>query len=530
MSQPALTTSDLVAELTQAIGADSVITDDETRELFAHDVYRQGETLLAVLRPDSVEDLQTALKAAHKAGCPVIARGGGMSYTDAYLATEAGSLVVDVQALDRVIEINAEDMYVTVEAGCTWKKLADALATVGLRTPYWGPLSGMRATVGGALSQGSIFLGSGQHGSAADNVQSLDVLTSNGDMITTGSAVNQHAAPFYRNYGPDLTGLFTGDCGALGIKVRATLPLKQRLPEARYASFKYPTSDALLTTMADIARADLISECFAFDPGLQNQRLKRSSLVEDVKSLGRVMKSSRSALDGIKQSVKIAASGRRFLDKSDFSMHVSLDGRNAADADDKLRLVREIASRQGEEVENTIPKVMRADPFANVNSMLGPSGERWAPVHGIFPLSKGPEVFRAMETVLTEFSSELEEFNIDTGTLMCTVGSSATLVEPCLYWPDSQPLFQQKTLDAAYLKKLNNFDAKPAAREVIERLRHRITAVMHALGATHFQIGKHYPYDQDADPGAKALLTAIKQHVDENGRMNPGSLGLAKKP
>lgn len=526
MVRAAVETKSVLEAFKNALGSDEVQTDPELLNLYAHDVYESGAPLLAVIKPASVESLSCALKVAHNASCPVVARGGGMSYSNAYLARDNGSVVVDMQTLDQILEINTEDMYVTVETGCSWSKLADTLAEKGVRTPYWGPLSGMRATVGGALSQGSVFLGSGQHGSAADNVQSLDVLTADGTLVRTGSAVNSFAQPFYRNYGPDLTGLFTGDCGALGLKVRATLPIKRLAPETRYASFKYPTADALLTTMAEIARADVVSECFAFDPGLQNQRLKRSSILEDVKSLGRVVKSASSALAGIKESIKIATAGRRFLGATDFSMHVSLDGRSAVDADDKLRVLREIAARQGEEVENTIPKVMRADPFANVNSMLGPAGERWAPVHGIFPLSKAPTVFKAVEHTLDGMCERLAEHEIDSGVLMCTVGSSAMLVEPCLYWPDSRPLFQQAIMDPAYLAKLGTFDDAPAARELIAELRSDLADLLHRHGATHFQIGKFYPYADDADPGAKYLLQGIKKHIDPDNRLNPGALGL----
>ncbi len=518
---------DILGALRHELNEDEVRVDADTLALYGHDVYEPGAPLLAVIRPASVESLGRALAVANQVGCTIIARGGGMSYTNAYLARDAGSVVVDMQALDQILEINTEDMYVTVETGCSWKKLAEALAKKGVRTPYWGPLSGMRATVGGALSQGSVFLGSGQHGSAADNVQSLDVLDAEGRLIRTGSAVNSFATPFYRNYGPDLTGLFTGDCGALGLKVRATLPLKRLAPETRYASFKYTNAEKLLSTMAEIARADVVSECFAFDPGLQDQRLKRSSIVEDVKSLGRVVKSAGSALAGIKESVKIATAGRRFLDKTDFSMHVSLDGRSVADAEDKLRILREIATQQGAEVENTIPKVMRADPFANVNSMLGPAGERWAPVHGIFPLSKAAAVYQAIENKLDELRDRLDKHEIDTGVLMCTIGSSATLVEPCLYWPDSRPLFQKEVMDPAYLAKLGTYDDAPAARELIAELRSVLSDLMHKHGATHFQIGKFYPYADDASPGARKLLEGIKQVVDPNGKLNPGALGLA---
>ncbi|MEO0998181.1 MAG: FAD-binding oxidoreductase [Pseudomonadota bacterium] len=518
----------IVGRLQELLGADAVSTGEADLDFFSHDVYTRGAPLLAVIRPGDVEALGEAMRALHEAGIALIPRGGGMSYTNAYLAASPGAVVLDTGGLNRVVHVDTDDMYVTVECGCTWKTLAEALKAHGVRTPYWGPLSGMRATVGGALSQGSIFLGSGRHGSAADNVQSLDVLAADGSLIRTGSRVNTFAKPFYRNYGPDLTGLFTGDCGALGVKVRATLPLLRLLPESRYASFTYPSSATLLATMAEIARLRLVSECFAFDPGLQRQRLKRAGLTEDLKSLGRVVKSAGSTLGGIRESLKIAAAGRRFLDNEGFSMHVSLDAHTSSGADEALAAVREVAARDGREVENTIPKVMRADPFANVNSVLGPSGERWVPVHGIVPLSQGPAMFAELTAVFDEHEAELQRHGIETGVLMCTIGSSAVLLEPCLYWPDSRPPFQNRVLDGDYLKKLNSYDDNPAARPAVAALRSALTDTLHRNGATHFQIGKTYPYADDADPGARALLEAIKAHVDPHGCLNPGALGLAE--
>ena len=68
--------------------------------------------------------------------------------------------MIDMQELNKIIEINQQDMYVIVEAGVTWKKLNDALSPLGLQTPFWGTGSGLFATVGGSLSQNAINYGS----------------------------------------------------------------------------------------------------------------------------------------------------------------------------------------------------------------------------------------------------------------------------------------------------------------------------------------------------------------------------------
>ena len=99
-------------------------------------------------------------------GTPIVTRGGGMSYTSGYIASAPDSVLIDMASMDAIVEVNLEDRYVTVEAGCSWQKLYEHLAPLGVRTAYWGTLSGRYATVGGGLSQNSIFWGSGQSGTA----------------------------------------------------------------------------------------------------------------------------------------------------------------------------------------------------------------------------------------------------------------------------------------------------------------------------------------------------------------------------
>jgi D-lactate dehydrogenase (cytochrome) len=108
--------------------------------------------------------VQRCVALCNEAGAAIVPRGGGMSYTDGYLPVRPLSVTFDLGHLNRIVHIAAEDMYVTVEAGCTWDALNNALAPLGLRTPYWGPVSGGRATVGGALSQNSVFWGAARRG------------------------------------------------------------------------------------------------------------------------------------------------------------------------------------------------------------------------------------------------------------------------------------------------------------------------------------------------------------------------------
>ncbi|MGE0581667.1 MAG: FAD-binding oxidoreductase [Steroidobacteraceae bacterium] len=517
----------LLADLAALLGAQNVLTDEAERRFYAQDVYREGRLPLAVIRPGSSDELVAALRAIAKEGLAIVPRGGGMSYTDGYLPQREGSITVDLLRMDRIVEVNVEDGFVTVECGATWRALHDALAPMGVRTPYWGPLSGQKATIGGALSQGSMFLGSGRYGPVADSVIGLDVVLVDGTQLRLGSHANAHGVPFFRQYGPDTMGAFLSDTGALGIKTRATFRLVRPQPESRHLSFQFATAAELFAAMGAVARADVISECFAFDPGLQGMRMKRARLTDDVKTLGKVMKAAGGGLAGLKEGAKLVLAGRGFLDEKQFSMHLSLDGRDAADADAKAAIVRAAASGAGaREVENSVPKVMRAHPFADVTSMLGPGGERWVPVHGVTAFSRAAALFESCKAVFARHADEMQRLDIDHGYLIASVGLAGILIEPVLYWPEARLAFHERVLPPDYLAKLPTFPPNPAATEAVGRIRVALAETFVMQGAVSFQIGKFYPYQRGLEPGAAGLLRQIKAIVDPGGRMNPGSLGL----
>jgi FAD/FMN-containing dehydrogenase len=517
---------DLIDSLRSVVGQDYVLTNQEACEFYSHDVFRAGAQVQAVVQPGAVDELQAALSIAWEAGIPVIARGGGMSYTDAYLPGQSDSLMIDMRRMNRIVEINPEARYVVVEAGVTWSELDEALAGFGLRTPYWGPLSGLRATVGGTLSQGSMFLGSGQHGSVADSLLALEVACADGSLLRTGSWAGEHAKPFFRHHGPDLSGLFTGDSGALGFKVRASLRLVKRPAETRFLSFSFNSHTELLQAMANVAREEVASESFAFDPFLQGLRMQRASLREDVSALGNVMKAAGGGIRGLKEGAKLALAGRKFLDENSFSLHMTVDGRDAADADSRAAAVRRAVASLGREVEGSVPRVMRGTPFGEINSILGPSGQRWLPVHGILPLPDAQRAFEALEELFEQRRATNEAHGIEHGYLMSTISNHAFLIEPCLYWPDSRTLFHSAVLSRQYLDKLPEHAASPQARREVESLRVAIADRLHELGATCFQVGKVYPYSRNRDPGQWQLLKALKAELDGKSLVNPGALGL----
>ncbi|WP_206340853.1 FAD-binding oxidoreductase [Marinicauda algicola] len=162
----------LTAELARLVGEDGVVTAREAREHHSQDVWTTGGLVDLVVRPKTQEAAAAALAACARAGVPVYPRGGGMSYTAGYLGERGGGMSLDTSRLTRIVEIDETDRFVRVEAGCTWAALHEALKPKGLRTPFWGPLSGLASTIGGGVSQNNAFFGAGTHGPTGQSVLS----------------------------------------------------------------------------------------------------------------------------------------------------------------------------------------------------------------------------------------------------------------------------------------------------------------------------------------------------------------------
>ena len=503
-----------------ALGAGAVAADDATLDFYAQDVFSQGEALAVVVSPSAVDELQLTVKTLAAAGVAMVPRGGGLSYTDGYLARQKGSALIDLARMDKLVELNTVDRYVTVETGMYWSTLNDLLAPHGLRTPYWGPLSGLRSTIGGALSQCSVFLGSGEYGSVGDSVLSLEVVLADGSVLTTGSAAaGGESKPFIRYFGPDLTGLFVGDAGALGIKARATFKLIPREVDIDFVSAEFDDPTAMIEAMSEISRNDIAAECFSFDPVLLEQRKKRMSLLADAETLLKVVKQS-----GVMAGLGLVTSGRDFVGEDRYSTHVSIEGKTAGEVAAKVAAAKRIFAARGQATENSFPKALRAMPFVAPNSMLGPAGERWVPVHAIFPHSTAQAAFKTLQAFFASKQSWLDEHQIRIGYLCTTVAQQAVLIEPVFYWNDSHTAYHKRVVEADYLKKCGEPAANPSATAAVGALKAETARLMRSLGGVHFQIGKFYTYREGRNAAALALFDAIKKQLDPQNIMNPGVL------
>jgi FAD/FMN-containing dehydrogenase len=520
-------TTDLAAALASVLPKQNVVTSREERAFYSSDVYSAGHLAELVAVPDSVEQLRDVVAEATRRGRAVIARGGGLSYTGGYLPVHAQSVIIDTSRLNRIVEINREDMYVTVEVGCTWVQLYERLKAEGLRTPYFGPMSGFSSTVGGALSQGSVFLGSTQYGSTAESVLSLDVILADGSTLATGSAAGLvRPSPFFRAFGPDLTGLFLNDAGALGIKARATLQVIPFPEFTRVLSFSYESTRALFESLADVARSGLAAECFGTDPYVQSRRIHEQNLGKDLGYLKAVATGGETLLAGLGNAARMAWKGRRSLGGESHVMHVTADASTREAADAAERRLRGIGAKRGREIEATVPRAIRSMPFVYPNDLLGDRGERWVPTHCLAPHSRAVEVVEKMERFFADQDPTLRTHRIEWGYVIFAVSMRTTLIEPLFYWPEARTAYHERMIEPAYLAKLPVHPPNPEATAAVRELRLGLTTLFADLGCAHLQIGKTYPYLSTRQPVAARVLRELKSVLDPRGLVNPGALQL----
>ncbi|HZB05547.1 MAG TPA: FAD-binding oxidoreductase, partial [Thermoleophilaceae bacterium] len=242
---PKVAVSNVKAALAAAVGADVITTAPEELDAYTADTYwpalaaAAAGTPLArpeiVVRPRTEEEVAAVVATADAQRTPLVAWGGGSGTQGGALATHGG-IVVDLRSLDRILEIDDTSMTVTAQAGVNGKRLEAELNARGLMLPHY-PASVELATVGGYIAARGSGVLSTRYGKIEDLVLSLSVATPATGLISTVS-VPRHAV------GPELTQLFVGSEGTLGVITRATLQLAPLPAERRFAGVAFPSVGA----------------------------------------------------------------------------------------------------------------------------------------------------------------------------------------------------------------------------------------------------------------------------------------------
>lgn len=504
------------------VGAQHLHTDPVALQYFSRDIFFWPSARLprAVVAPGTAEEVAAVVRAAIDAGLAVVSRGGGMSYSGGYVPHVDESIVLDLRRLLRIREINPGDQYVTVEAGSTWLTLTQALEGTGLRPVFKPPYSGIHSTVGGALSQGTADEMSG--------ILALEVALANGELLRTGSSARRDdPSPFFRNFGPDLAGLFIADGGTLGVKTAATIALEP-VPRAQgYASFAFESFEAIVTAMNACCRLRLPMRMMGLDPR-KSQNAPRVGFRDAIQTLAKVALSQPRLGGGLRDALGLAAAGRNFMEGVQWSLHITAEAVSEQAVEDSLALYREAirkvsgAGPDGREIPNLLPMALAAKPYS-VRGFLGPEGERWVPTNALLPFSRAVQAATDVQRYFDSQRARMDALGI-WESYMIGPRHGFMLLEPSFYWRDEVSRLHLDHLDAASAKRFRGAAANPEARAFAMQLRAGLKEVLDAAGAVHVQLAKTYAYSSRLDPVAHGVWASLKQALDPKGLMNPGNL------
>jgi glycolate oxidase len=176
----------------------------------------------AAVWPVNRDQISAILRLANKEKLPVIARGAGTSLAGLAVPQEGG-LILDLARMDQIMEINIEDRLAIVQPGVVYDDLDRALAPHGFFFPP-DPASGAVCTLGGNVATNAGGIKGAKYGTTKDYVLGLEVVLADGQVLRTGSKCMKSVSGF------DLTRLFVGSEGTLGVITEITLKINPKPP------------------------------------------------------------------------------------------------------------------------------------------------------------------------------------------------------------------------------------------------------------------------------------------------------------
>ncbi|MDT8321133.1 MAG: FAD-linked oxidase C-terminal domain-containing protein [Xanthomonadales bacterium] len=245
-------------EALQGVVGERVTLNRSIREHHSHDEsWHDGALPDAVCFPESTEEVARIAKLCCEHRIPMIPFGTGTGVAGSVNAV-GGGMTIDLSRMDRLLSVYADDFSCRVQAGLTYKRLNEQLRDTGL---FFSVDPGADASVGGLAATRASGTNTVKYGSMRENVLSLTAVLADGRIVKTGSRARKSAA------GYDLTQLFIGSEGTLGIITELIVRLHGRPAASASASVQFPdlksAVDAVIATLQHnipMARIELVDE------------------------------------------------------------------------------------------------------------------------------------------------------------------------------------------------------------------------------------------------------------------------------
>jgi glycolate oxidase len=239
------------------VGAPNVLTDLEDRLSYSYDgTAMMKATPGAVVIPTSGEQIAQVIALANEAGLPIITRGSGTGLSGGSVPLDNG-IVLSTLRLNRILEIDEENLTATVEPGVITADLHQAVESIGLFYPP-DPGSMKVCTLGGNVAENAGGLRGLKYGVTRDYVMGLEVVLPNGQTMWTGGKCPKDVA------GYDLRQILVGSEGTLGVFTKILVKLVPKPAAKRTLLAVFPTMEAAAATVAAVIAAKIIPATMEF--------------------------------------------------------------------------------------------------------------------------------------------------------------------------------------------------------------------------------------------------------------------------
>lgn len=208
---------EVIEKLCQIVGEDSVLVEPDKVEPYGADAVKEKFPPEAVVFPANTAQMVAILKLANEYLFPVTARGGGVGYTGGAVPINGG-IVIGTDRMNKILEINADDLYVTCQPGIRTFELQQAVEQHGVFFPP-DPASYKDSFIGGNIAENAGGMRTPKYGNTGRYVLGLEIVTGTGQLLRLGGRVEKNVVGF------NLTSLMVGSEGMLGIITEATLKL-----------------------------------------------------------------------------------------------------------------------------------------------------------------------------------------------------------------------------------------------------------------------------------------------------------------
>jgi len=249
---------EILKELSDIVGEEYISTRKDVLLSYSTSASMGYDSVLpgAVVRPGTTDEVAKILRVANNNKIPVTPRSGGSSLQGEVLP-QLGGIVVELMRLD-TIKLFKNLRSVTVGAGVTFGTLDKYLNRHDLWVPVY-PGSSLVATFAGNVAVNGAGFGSGVFGCIAELVLGLEVVLPDGTVIQTGSEANPNSpGPFLRYaFGPDLTGLFIGSLGSLGIITKVSLKVQRRIRFLHYNTYGFDRAENAEKFLIELKENDI---------------------------------------------------------------------------------------------------------------------------------------------------------------------------------------------------------------------------------------------------------------------------------